>query len=125
MIKILLFVGVMVVLIGCSPRYSTNYTYVRPATEQGQLCASQCDAARLQCLQNEQLKKQNCETEKRLKRAEYDLCVEKNGAKKCTYPMAVFCGADKKSCLQSYNICYANCGGVVTGERVCVSNCDQ
>lgn len=110
---------------GCGPQYSTTYSYVRPTTEHGQSCIFQCENSRLQCSQNEDLKLENCESREREERLSYDLCVEKNGQKKCSSPSMRFCYRNNSICKESYNQCYSSCGGTVTSNTVCVSNCDK
>jgi hypothetical protein len=111
-------------LSGCGSLYETNYSYIKPNSPQGVICTVQCENTRLQCVQNKELEKQNCETNKRLDNIEYDQCVAAKGKDKCSRNWT-YCSADTSSCKTAYNNCYTACGGQVKTERVCVANCDK
>ncbi len=118
-------IAITILLSACGPQYSTTYSYIRPATGQGQSCAFQCENSRLQCRQNEELKYENCQSKNHTRQLSYDLCVEKNGKKKCSYPTTSFCNKAYKQCKAAYNQCYTTCGGKVNSKTECVANCDK
>lgn len=111
------------ILTGCGPVYETQYTYVRPENPEGVTCIFQCENTRMQCVQSEQLKRQNCEANNRIERLEYERCVSKKGKDKC-FEYWTFCESNEASCTVLYNQCYHSCGGQVQATRVCVYDCN-
>ncbi len=111
-----------VALSGCGPMYETRYNLTPPPGQMGQVCVNQCDQIRLQCMQGEDLRVQNCETQNRLARLEYEQCRQR-GYSDC-YEDTTWCSADYEPCEGQFRQCYQNCGGKVESYQVCVFNCN-
>ena len=115
---------------GCGPQFVTKYSYEPPSTAEGRICAMQCENSRAQCVQLVDMERQNCEIREQQRRLAYDLCVSQSNKKAketgC-YMQYEFCGGGweaRERCTAPYNSCYAVCGGQVSSQTVCVSNCD-
>lgn len=125
-------------LVACAPEYESRYRVEmpRPLTEQARQCLARCDQARDtcfvparnefaacterailvqdQCRANAQIEYQVCQrayapTGQDCYRAECD-------RPSCDAPALAVCEAD-------YRRCFADCGGTVVEDRVCVANC--
>jgi len=120
---LLALLSLIVILSGCGPIYETRYNLTPPPGQMGQICANQCDQIRLQCIQNEDQRNQNCETQNRLARLEYEQCRDK-GYSDC-YDSSIWCDAsDHEVCEEQFRMCYRNCGGTVQSYQVCVFGCN-
>lgn len=110
-------------LSGCGPIYETRYNLTPPKGQLGQVCINQCDQIRLQCMQNQDQRNQNCETQNRLARLEYEQC--KNNRYSDCYDSSTWCDSvDHEMCEEQFRFCYQNCGGIVQGYEVCVFGCN-
>ena len=120
-------------LTSCGPVYKTNYTYIPPENEEGKSCIFQCDNTKLQCYQLEDMRYQRC-----LDRADRDYyrCEAnrryvynyKKKRRECRHNCYCFrssCSQTREVCDDRYRTCYQTCGGSVTSETVCVSNCEE
>ena len=114
---------VLMTLSGCGPIYETRYNLTPPQGQMGQICTNQCDQIRLQCIQNEDQRLQNCETQNRLARLEYEQC--RNMKYSDCYDSSTWCdSSDHEMCEGQFRACYSNCGGKVESYQVCVFGCN-
>ena len=131
------YIIIAIFLIGlaaCSsgPRYRTNTSYIAPATVQGNSCVASCETT-------EQVCRSRADD---FVRAEYPACMQRarEAYNHCmnghyTGSCAVLRQSDElacsnnsspdyRSCTNSFNACYQNCGGQIIQKSVCVRNCD-
>ena len=122
-------------LAGCmttEPIYRTDTSYTAPTTTQGNACVASCQTTEQICRGREDDHR----------RAEYPGCMDRaksdyNQCRKYFEQSNCDIGrrADEnkcnkrrtpsyKSCTQSFNSCYRNCGGQVFEKQICVENCD-
>lgn len=107
----------------CGPIYETRYHLIPPPGQLGQVCVNQCDQIRLQCIQGEDQRSENCETRNRLARLEYEQCRE-SGYSDC-YDSSTWCSSgDYEPCEEQFRSCYRNCGGTVQSFEACVYGCN-
>ena len=102
-------------------------SFIPPSSSGGQACIYQCENGRQQCLQLDQYRVQNCETNAQYER---DRCIADIWARKNREPKWYECGGDSCSedtdrCDTVYRSCYQSCGGQVIQETKCIANCDQ
>ena len=132
-LSVLLFVlFIPLFILACGPVYQTDYSFIPPTTEHGQMCVFQCDNSKIQCEQLEEMRYQNC-----LDRADrdYHSCemtkrygYNKNGEWVCQencYCFRSSCSLDESKCHERYRACYQTCGGKVESRTYCVSNCEK
>ena len=106
-----------------TPYYKTDYTYIQPEpkTEINSLCISQCGSSQSQCKQNEEMMANDRRREDEQKANECRKTSKPGLWSLCnTYSI----GANYGRCTNEYNNCFTTCGGKVTSETVCVSNCN-
>lgn len=113
------------------PVYSTQTTNALPNSEAGRLCIAQCQQTLQLCENNSDMAYQSCKAE-RLIRAESEyrdyLRSLRPGEKK-RRDLSSFeissCYRGDPACSTNYTQCYLNCGGVITEQTFCTSNCDR
>jgi hypothetical protein len=108
-----LFLMLMVVS-GCGPQIV--YDYVPPDTNEGRVCAAQCQSTATNCRQMKQMVSQQCQNNYNAMLQNYNACREV-GAKHCVGPTP--CPYSSTSeCDQNYRECFAACGGTVVARTV-------
>jgi hypothetical protein len=124
-----------IILQACAtnPQYQTFYHYNPPKTTDGRACLFQCETTKMQCEQLDQMRADNCRERAELNfqrcsdRAQADYYRCKNSGEKYCSQKSCARGTCNSSgqCDTQYNRCYSICGGQVTSETRCVSNCDK
>jgi hypothetical protein len=130
---------------GCGPRYQTYTSYAPPQDDAGRQCLAQCLSGRQLCRQSAQVQTQQCrlgaQTETQIENlrrlAEYQVELERYEAglsrkaperpgtmspsySRCSSAAA----ATDRQCAADHDLCYQNCGGVVTYTTHCIANCE-
>lgn len=127
---VLLFVGLAACQSG--PQYRTDTSYIAPPTTQGATCVASCETTEQVCRGRED-DYARAEYPACLERADQDyrICMSGGSTINCDLYRTLSkqqcerdMGPNYKSCTQSFNSCYKNCGGEVRQETVCVKNCD-
>ena len=124
-----LIAAIALALTACGPQYKEERTLIPPATEQGRICAAQCETTQAICRADAKDDVRHCEAEKRDERRDYQRCLDRRkrlpkGKKPtCWAPKVRFCRADYRQCDAAFDACYRRCGGEVQVRRVCVANC--
>ncbi len=104
----------LLVLGGCGPRIV--YDFVPPETQEGRICAAQCQNAAAQCRQMQQMMAQQCRNTYNLMQQNYNACKE-GGGQHCIRPAS--CPyVSTSECAQNYRECFAACGGRVISRLV-------
>lgn len=119
-----------VLLSACGPVYKTDYQYIPPRGQMGQMCIAQCMQTQAMCSQMCELKNQNCRIQARQDAIlEYEI-YNRNDAQRFgqrtlnSFDRSWMCN-QTCDCETSYRACYASCGGQVLANTVCVANCDK
>lgn len=125
---------ILVFLFSCGPVYRTDYNYTPPRTTHGMQCTSGCQTTRQQCELIEDQRHDNCKIKAELEffRCEHNKRFrfnQKTGERECIRNcncFRPFCSnPSKERCDRQYRSCYMNCGGKVTSNTYCVSNCEK
>ena len=132
----ILIVTAMAVLGGCGPVYKTVYDYTSPPSPEGQICASKCSEISNLCVQNCELKEDQCISRAREDAArDFDYYVRQR--KKDNLPIEkdlddfLYTGgcytsrSCKETCDNNFRQCFVGCGGSYTSREVCTAFCDQ
>jgi hypothetical protein len=120
----LLLAGVLV-LTSCGPVYRTHYDFHQPPTEEGRRCVFQCQTAKLQCEQIEDMRMDRCLDREERKQARCFRRMEQAGEEIGPYDCQMEdCEANYERCDAGYRACFQACGGTIDKEVVCVSNCE-
>ena len=105
-------------VISCSPRYKTSYSFTTPPSAEGRSCINQCETIKVQCKQTAG------------KKAEREILYEKEDYAECIRERRGHCAdgslwiePDYSKCESNYRKCFESCGGKVTEITECVSNC--
>ena len=145
---------VVVALAACGPRFETQVTLTPPETEQGRICAAQCqgteeicraradtEAARCEVRAEREADRKRRQCERRIDRKlrlclaaaktaeDQNACHFKHGADAserihCDRAPLGQCRPKYDQCQQRFESCYIGCGGQVSKRQVCVANCD-
>ena len=131
-------------LVACGPRYQTFTSYAPPEDATGRQCLAQCQASRPLCRQTSGLQVQQCrlgaqqeaQSENLRRSTEYQIELQRYQAglrPKPPDPPATVgpsywaCdgqgGTLERRCTGDHDLCYQNCGGMVTYRTECVANC--
>ncbi|MEY3220842.1 MAG: hypothetical protein RIT27_2199 [Pseudomonadota bacterium] len=131
-------------LVACGPVYETKTNYINPTTDQGKNCALQCEGIRVDCQQTCDENYRNCTNNIRaIQKTEYlqaknhflekkNLCKGKEKDKDCqnlkepylnTYVSESECQKNC-NCQTNFDRCFGLCGGQITRETKCVSDCE-
>jgi len=142
----LLITSLAAALAGCSPQYRTFTAYTPPAADGGRQCLAQCQGSRQLCRQGVSLEVQQCrmsaqneaqiENLRRMTEYQAELQLFQAGYAKhapetpgTTRPNYWSCdnraSGFEEQCTADYDLCYQNCGGVVTYTTRCVANCEK
>jgi hypothetical protein len=116
-------------LAGCGPQYRTETRLVPPQNESVRACAVQCQMAKGQCYQLQEIQYESCQD-----RAESDYmwCESRkryeirDGKRVCVRNCSClrqYCNRSQLSCDKHHIECYQVCGGQVVQEKVCWLNC--
>ena len=114
---------------GCSPSYKTAYLYSLPMDEKQAVCFSICEEHRGHCVQLAKSEKRNCELRNQIATIAYRQCLSVN---KSGYGGAIgpacddtqdFCFSDIERCNANYRGCFIDCGGEISEQMICTSNC--
>lgn len=130
-IRISCFLVMCCILPACGPVFRTNYSYVPPKGQMGQMCISQCIQSQSTCNQMCEMKNQNCRMQARQNALlEYEIYKRDHNNQGGHRTIDSFdrgswtcnqgCG-----CEDTYRSCYTACGGQVIANTVCVANCDK
>jgi hypothetical protein len=105
---------VLMLVYGCGPRIV--YDYVPPASDEGRICAVQCQSTATNCRQMSQMVNQQCQNNYNAMLQNYNACREA-GAKHCIGPTP--CPYNSASeCDRNYRECFAACGGSVIARTI-------
>lgn len=125
-------------LAACAPEYESRYRVEmpRPLDEQARQCLTRCDLARdacftparaefAACSERAILVQDQCRANAQI---EYQVCQRAYAptGQDCYYATCErpSCAApDLSLCEADYRRCFADCGGTVVEDRVCVANC--
>jgi hypothetical protein len=99
---------------GCGPQIV--YDYVPPESNEGRICAAQCQNTATNCRQMKQMVNQQCQNNYSTMLQNYNACREA-GAKHCIGPTPCPYNGTTE-CDQNYRECFAACGGTVTARTV-------
>ena len=136
--------AIAVLLAGCGPRYQTYTSYAPPHDQAGRQCLAQCLNGRQLCRQSAQVQTQQCrlgaqaeaQIENLRRLAEYQVELERSRGKRQTTPerpgtvgpnygqCTGEAATAEQQCRADHDLCYQNCGGVVTYTTHCVANCE-
>lgn len=119
-----------VLLSACGPMYKTDYQYIPPRSQMGQMCVSQCMQTQSMCGQMCELKNQNCRIQARQDSIlEYEM-YNRHDANRFghrtlnSFDRSWMCN-QSCDCEANYRACYTACGGQVLSNTVCVANCEK
>lgn len=142
----LLIASLAPAMAGCNPQYRTFTAYSPPEDHAGRRCLARCQDSRQLCRQGVSLDVQQCridaqgeaQTENLRMMAEYHLYLRQFQAGYAEHapeaPSTVrpdYWRCDHRAsgmegqCTADYDLCYQNCGGIVTFTTRCVANCED
>jgi hypothetical protein len=117
-------------LAGCGPQYRTEKRLVPPQNEAVRACAVQCQMAKSQCYQLQELQYENCQDRAE---SDYQWCESRkryenrpDGRRVCVRNCSCtrqYCNRGTLSCDSQHRECYQVCGGQIVEEKVCWMNC--
>lgn len=107
----------------CSPVFETQFTLQEPEMTSQKQCVLQCADLNKSCLVLAQQHLAVCEMNNQYKHIDRYSCLGINNHKPChASPKA--CIDETGSCEDNFRACFKQCGGAITRESVCISNCD-
>lgn len=132
-----LWVMLGILLTACMPTYYTQYKYVMPESERGQMCVQKCKQSRNICKRYCTSSSQSvCESHERSKaRRKYQLYVDAMTAKNKPIRLTAesffdpsYCRYGNRethecNCKSDYRACYKLCGGQIIAHQMCETNC--
>lgn len=129
-ISIYAFLFLTSAMLGCGPalpRYESHYIFHDPNTSNGLGCVGQCNQIKKQCDEIQEMKRRECENNADLaqRTCEWNIRQREHRDSKWYECWRDSCSTDYETCNKDYRVCYQNCGGQITLETVCVSNCDK
>jgi len=122
-------------LAACGPRYATTYNLVPPKDAQGRACTRGCEISRDSCTRNCRIEVESCQRHNYYGGGPYvGIGAGSHGMSSgvgAVFPFGPSWGTGQvcsvqsctKDCQETFNICYAACGGQVTESRTCTANC--
>jgi hypothetical protein len=130
---IVVIMSVLYLLSGCAPVYQTTYSYVPPKSDTGRMCAMQCQQTRMMCQQLCESRKETCRSNARQQALfDYESYKHQRRARGKSVDRDVEsfyddfqCDDIPCGCDESYNSCFAVCGGQVVPTTVCIAFCNN
>ncbi len=123
--------GFILMLSGCAPKYTTEYSYVAPDTPAVKACVNQCrpsrTACRRMCVSGNKGCIQQAKDHAMARFHQYQADRQANGYPVDKTPDDFL---NESSCFQScgcevdYRACFQLCGGHAVPHKVCVKFCD-
>jgi hypothetical protein len=108
-------------LSACGPMYTTEYMLSPPETQQGQVCAMQCEQNRTQCKNNVKDALKDCGHRNEIASIKLENCI-KSGDMTC-YDTRTPCPPPNfEQCNKEHRYCYQSCGGKVVPQVTCVDS---
>jgi hypothetical protein len=125
--------GLVMILAGCAPIYSTETQYNAPKSTNGKICINQCETNRLLCKQSASISHNDCLNRANQQASEdYSRYVSDQRARNLpvvrtrdSYYDKTACSYESNNCDSLYNSCYSSCGGQIVAQKVCVAFCDK
>ena len=119
--------AVLFILSACSPVIRTSYIYQPPPTRSGEACVFQCEQIKTQCEKIDNLEYEQCQTqaERNYRSCERGIRRSYNRRPKWYECFRDSCSDESGNCFDTYQVCYAKCGGTITPVQKCVSFCDK
>lgn len=138
LITLSLLFGLLFSLSACGPMYNTSYAFQQPKSAGGKQCVNRCLENRSSCKMQCNMQNEQCRANARQAALPaYVLYVSNNKGEhhdkqkhrdrtKTIDDFADYSNCSSNcDCDNTYNQCFANCGGVITENRQCVAFCDK
>lgn len=139
--RLIALIFVILLLGACAPTYDVTYHFEPPEKIRGKHCVNKCLDKKQKCRKDCTIFKNNCidqSIESRAIRDSYTLLLLERGVEahqqnhnhyhfyeldqdRCKYEEDTC----KDTCEDDYRDCYINCGGRVSQQTICTSNCPR